>query len=212
MTHYLHGGDNHGQFNGFTALGKTIGAWGLPLSQRLLGAGWLGVASAALRLPAEQVDAGDGVAVQVDRQDQGTQDQQPRLVRRQPPPEQHGLGGGGGDRAGAAPGQNRFAPGSHRVHTGDDRTEETVLRFGRFASLEPAILGLHQICTMFIMVCQSLCLVWLSKKYFFGENTSLIKMQTQSKLFTNFFILNKPRANKHKLFEECLSDTNHFWD
>ena len=48
------------------------------------------------------VDAGDGVAVQVDRQDQGAQDQQPGLVRRQPPPEQHG--GGGGDRDGAAPG------------------------------------------------------------------------------------------------------------
>jgi hypothetical protein len=25
MTHFLHGGDNHGQFNCFTALGKTIG-------------------------------------------------------------------------------------------------------------------------------------------------------------------------------------------
>ena len=25
MTHRLHGGDNHGKFNGFTALGKTIG-------------------------------------------------------------------------------------------------------------------------------------------------------------------------------------------
>ena len=25
MTHCLHGGDNHGKFNGFTALGKTIG-------------------------------------------------------------------------------------------------------------------------------------------------------------------------------------------
>jgi hypothetical protein len=25
MTHCLHGGDNHGKHNGFTALGKTIG-------------------------------------------------------------------------------------------------------------------------------------------------------------------------------------------
>ena len=25
LTHCLHGGDNHGKFNGFTALGKTIG-------------------------------------------------------------------------------------------------------------------------------------------------------------------------------------------
>jgi hypothetical protein len=25
MTHCLHGGDNHGNFNGFTALGKSIG-------------------------------------------------------------------------------------------------------------------------------------------------------------------------------------------
>ena len=70
--------------------------------------------------------------------------------RRQPPPEQHG--GGGGDRAGAAPGRDRFAPGSHRVCTGSDRTEETVLWFARFASLEPAILGLHQIHIRFTLV------------------------------------------------------------
>ena len=38
----------------------------------------------------DHVDAGDGVPVQVVRQDQGAQDQQPGLVRRQPPPEQHG--------------------------------------------------------------------------------------------------------------------------
>ena len=50
---------------------------------------------------------------EVGRQDQGEEDQQPGLVRRQPPQEQHGGGGGDGDAA--APGRNRCAHSLHHL-------------------------------------------------------------------------------------------------
>ena len=46
------------------------------------------------------------------RQDQGEEDQQPSIVRRQHPQGQHG--GGGGDPAGARPGRDRYALRVHR--------------------------------------------------------------------------------------------------
>ena len=70
----------------------------------------------------DHFNAGDGVPVQVIRQDQGAQDQQPGLVRRQPPPEQHGLRWTWRRRSTRSwrctcqcSGRDRFAPGSHRV-------------------------------------------------------------------------------------------------
>jgi hypothetical protein len=50
---------------------------------------------------------------EVGHQDQGAQDQQLGLVRRQPHQEQHG--GGGGDGAVAAPGRDRFDLSLHHL-------------------------------------------------------------------------------------------------
>jgi hypothetical protein len=54
----------------------------------------------------------DGGPDEDGRQDQGEEDQQPSIVRRQHPQGQHG--GGGGDPAGARPGRDRYALRVHR--------------------------------------------------------------------------------------------------
>jgi hypothetical protein len=59
------------------------------------------------------------------RQDQGEEDRQPGLVRRQPPQEQHGGGGCDGDAA--APGRNQCAHSLHILGMRDFRFAQGLL-------------------------------------------------------------------------------------
>ena len=87
---------------------------------------------------------------EVGRQDQGEEDQQPGLVRRQPPQEQHGGGGGDGDAA--APGRNQCAPSLQNLCMRDIRFAPGLLALNQFALSKPMAL---QVCTKFAQFAQN---------------------------------------------------------